>query len=138
MPGPPTADSADGQREPPNPPELLVHVTRADGYAVVKVAGELDFHTSGPLREQLREMAQDGQRPAVILDLAEVTFCDSSGLNAMVVAYKAIHARGGSLVIACPSQQCQRMLTRTGVDRYIGSAHSMQGAVRLTLAALRA
>jgi anti-sigma B factor antagonist len=82
-----------------------VNVTRhADGDdLVLRVAGELDLATAGALGEQVALALAD--RPAeLVVDLAEVTFCDSSGIEALLNArattnrhnagFRAINARG--------------------------------------------
>ena len=50
---------------------------------MVRVLGELDMATALELRGALQP---DGGRP-MIVDLAETTFIDSSGLNALVAAW---------------------------------------------------
>ncbi|MGX7828088.1 STAS domain-containing protein [Actinokineospora sp. 24-640] len=72
--------------------------SRDGGSRVVAVAGELDFATSPRLFDAVAPIAAGGQ--GVVLDMAEVTFCDSSGLNALVRLHKAAMAAGGSLCLA--------------------------------------
>lgn len=72
--------------------------SRVDGFRLVAVAGELDFATSPRLFDAVAPIAAVGE--GVVLDMAEVTFCDSSGLNALVRLHKAAVAAGGSLCLA--------------------------------------
>ena len=57
----------------------------ADGTAVVAIAGELDLSTiprmESPLLEQIR------QRSAVLLDLSNLSFIDSSGIRTLIRAF---------------------------------------------------
>ncbi|MGK5643205.1 STAS domain-containing protein, partial [Streptomyces sp. URMC 126] len=51
--------------------------------AVAALAGALDIHTAPELRTGALELIGQGHRH-LILDLGAVTFCDSSGFNALV------------------------------------------------------
>ena len=63
-------------------------------------AGEIDSHTSAVLEQALATVSDDA---VLTLDMAEVTFTDSSGLTVLVGAHKRLQAGGGSLVIKAPS-----------------------------------
>ena len=66
--------------------------------ARVLVAGELDLATAPSLERALSgalEAADD-----VVLDLASLTFIDSSGLSAILAGVSASHLNGGRLVIS--------------------------------------
>jgi anti-anti-sigma factor len=94
---------------------LELHVTRADSDAEVAVRGEVDIHSCGDLEKALSDLADDGV-VTVRLDLAGVSFIDSSGLRALVVGHKILQDRGGSLVVANPSPSTARLLEVTGLD----------------------
>jgi anti-anti-sigma factor len=69
---------------------------------VVALKGELDLHTQ-PLAEDafaqvLTETAP--HPPGVIADLSELTFCDSTGLSALISARHRLAANGRPLVLA--------------------------------------
>jgi anti-sigma B factor antagonist len=96
--------------------ELKVHeVDRDDDHIVLAVAGELDIGTV----ERLRLAVGRHLRPGVLvtLDLAEVTFCDSTGLAALVGIYKRLAATGGRLVLRAPIPRVLNLLTVTGLTR---------------------
>src|SRR4051794_30600011 len=73
-----------------------VKEVREDGRVVFVVSGEIDLATAGDLRQVLLDAVDS--RPLWV-DLTEVEFMDSTGLNALVVAH---HASDGSLVVVCP------------------------------------
>jgi anti-sigma B factor antagonist len=96
--------------------ELVVHeVDRGDDRVVLAVAGELDIGTA----ERLRLAAGRQVRPGVemVLDLSEVTFCDSTGLAALVGIYKRLAADDGRLVLRAPIPRVLNLLTVTGLNR---------------------
>src|ERR1700677_2220817 len=55
-----------------------------EGPAVVKLIGELDVSTAPQLEACLEGLGADG--PDVRLDLSGLSFCDSSGISALVTA----------------------------------------------------
>jgi anti-sigma B factor antagonist len=87
---------------------------------VVHVDGEIDNATAGLLREYvISAAARSACPPRLVLDLDLVTFCDASGLGALVAIRNAVRARDGDLVIARAPGMCRRILHRTGLDQYI-------------------
>ncbi len=61
---------------------------RTEGeHTVLAVGGEVDIVTV----ESFRQALEDAQRsPRVVVDLSEVTFMDSAGINALVGAYHRV------------------------------------------------
>lgn len=98
--------------------DLDVAVTVGDGRIVLHLAGELDLATAPRLR-----MAIDGHRdPAIatlVLDLARLTFIDSSGLHEIVVALKRQRESGGDLLLRHPSPSTRRVLDIVGLSTII-------------------
>jgi anti-anti-sigma factor len=94
---------------------------------VLRVAGELDTATSDQLREGVAAAVgsvtaegrprPSGGPPLVVLDLDEVSFCDSRGLTSLLTAVSASARQGASLrFTARPPSAVQRLLARTGLD----------------------
>lgn len=78
---------------------------------VVRVVGELDMATALELRSALRP---DSGRP-IVVDLAETTFMDSSGLNALVAAW-----HGGTVVaLRDPSPIVLRAIEISGLGEIL-------------------
>ena len=61
--------------------------------------GAVDIYSAPKLHEALELMAEDGERD-VIVDMRELTFLDSSGVAALVRAFKQLRAAGRRLVLA--------------------------------------
>lgn len=86
--------------------------------AVVEVGGELDMDTVPQLQDVLREVADDGARQ-VVLDFADVTFMDSSGLGLLVDWDKMLRERDGRLCLAAVQQPVWTVLVLSAVDQVV-------------------
>jgi stage II sporulation protein AA (anti-sigma F factor antagonist) len=83
--------------------------------AVVSLAGELDADTAVVFQHQLAALVLQGRRH-VVLDLADVPFMDSSGLNSVLRARSETVRYDGSLLLAAPGPAVRRLLELTGVS----------------------
>jgi anti-sigma B factor antagonist len=61
-----------------------VSTALVDGTTVVAASGELDLATAPALGDAITAAVQDPSRRPVVVDLAEVRFCDSSGIRVLV------------------------------------------------------
>ena len=84
---------------------------------VLTISGELDSHTAPGLRSQLRDLIVDQGNLTVVLDLAGLTFIDSSGLRVLVGALKWTRSRGGDLALANPTRNTLRVLEVSRLNR---------------------
>lgn len=89
---------------------------RGEGQAVLHVAGEIDMVTSPELREHLAELAQE-EVAVVVLDLSDVRFFDSSGLNAVVGGHRLIRHHGGEVRIVCTERRVLKVFDIAGLTR---------------------
>lgn len=85
-----------------------------DQRAVVRLRGELDMACSGELRESLVAASERSQ--VVVVDLAELTFIDSSGFLALHEAHTAARDGGSRLVLVSPSRAVSRIVELMGFD----------------------
>ncbi len=86
--------------------------------AVITLPEEIDISNSEQVREELLSLLNRG--PAVlIVDMAETTFCDSAGVNALVRAHRRASANGAEIRLVVASLGVQRVLDITGLDRLI-------------------
>jgi|tagenome__1003787_1003787.scaffolds.fasta_scaffold19594931_2 anti-sigma B factor antagonist len=87
---------------------------------VVRVAGELDLSTAARLCRAIdAAVAAAPPRPRVVIDLTALTFCDSTGLRALVGAVREVEIRGGRAALAvAPDSMLDRLLLLTGLDEF--------------------
>jgi anti-sigma B factor antagonist len=95
------------------------------GPTVVRLLGELDLSTVPELEACLEGLGADGAD--VRLDLSGLSFCDSSGISAMVTASKQVRKGGGSLSIASPQPAVRSVLEITGLFDYLSAPRPEEG-----------
>jgi anti-anti-sigma factor len=78
----------------------------------VAVSGDLDLNSAPALTRRLRELLSL-QPSTLTLDLAGVTFMDSSGLSALVAALHEADVRGVGFALASVPDQAHRVLHLT-------------------------
>ena len=72
----------------------------------------------GPqFRSELETAIAAGGYRYLWLDMAAVTFIDSSGLGVILGRYRQLQPLGGSVIITRPSEQIYRLLTAAGLHR---------------------
>ena len=80
--------------------------------------GELDIATAPELVDLLARLRHHGH--AVTLDLAEVTFMDSTGLTTLMDAKVQADQNGWSFSVTRPSPSVKRVFDLAGVGRLLG------------------
>jgi anti-sigma B factor antagonist len=85
---------------------------------VVRIAGELDYDTAGHLREVLRGITlRPGER--LVLDLAGLKFCDSSGITTILAARNVALAAQADIALAAVPDSTSRVLRLVGLDQVL-------------------
>jgi anti-anti-sigma factor len=88
--------------------------------AVLRPSGELDLATSDTFRRDLRA-ALAGDPDRLVVDLADVSFLDSSGIAVLVSAFKAQRERQAELLVVNPQPIVQRALELVGLGTLIAA-----------------
>lgn len=104
---------------PTDPAGLLSVSVEASGEGIVVAAsGELDMLTGPLLQDALLPAVADALPGTdVRVDLAALTFCDSSGLAVLMQAGLEARTRGARLVLVSPRGPVLRVLRVSGVAR---------------------
>ena len=107
--------------------ELSTTLSVTDGIHVLTVVGEIDHETGDTFRQALE--VPDAPRPRVVVDLGQVTFMDSSGINVLIAAHSALSDAGGWLRLARPGESVQRVLHLVGIDTVIDCRETLRQAL---------
>lgn len=96
--------------------------------AVVSLPAEIDMTIADRVREDL--LAAVNQGAALLIgDLSNTAFCDSSGVSALVRAFRRAQANGGEMRLAVTAPAVHRVLSLTGVDRLVTIYPSVTAAL---------
>ena len=83
------------------------------------VSGELDHHAAKTVMTEL-ELRIDAARPrSLTLDLAGLTFTDSSGIAVVLRAWRHMGQLGGTMKVIHAPAQAQRVFCAAGLQRLI-------------------
>ncbi len=97
--------------------EFAISSERLDaGRGLVSLRGEVDIYTAPRLKEQLAALL-DGGATGIVVDLAEVTFIDSTALGVLIGGVRRLHEAGGRMALVVATRPVERVLTLTGLDR---------------------
>ncbi|MDJ0385683.1 STAS domain-containing protein [Streptomyces sp. G-G2] len=83
--------------------------------ALAAADGDIDFDTAPRLRDRALDLLAQGHHH-LVLDLSDVSFCDSSGLNALIGIMRCAQEQGGTLSLAAAPDRLLRLLQLTGLD----------------------
>src|ERR1700685_613090 len=93
---------------------LEIEVQDSAERTLVTLSGELDAATASFLYDKLSDLeVQDAHN--VVLDLAQVTFMDSTGLAVIVTEHKRLQHSEGTLTIFSPPSSVRRLFEITGL-----------------------
>jgi anti-sigma B factor antagonist len=94
--------------------ELQVTVESEGATPLLRVAGEVDIQTSPILEMELNSLLDQGTT-SILVDLAGVTFLDSTGLSVLIAGLKRCQTTGGDLRLQSPRPNVLRVLEITGL-----------------------
>ncbi|MGI5119471.1 STAS domain-containing protein [Marinactinospora thermotolerans] len=97
---------------------LSVAVEDAPTGPVVQVMGDLDYDSADVFRAAVGGLAVP-PGALLVIDLAGLTFCDSSGITAFLAAWNHARASGGDAALAAVPPSTARILHIVGVDRIL-------------------
>jgi anti-sigma B factor antagonist len=106
-----------------------LHVDRSGhaGFDLVAARGDLDVFSAQRFRDAA--FHADHTAALLVLDLAEVTFLDSSGVGALVTIHREARARGAEVSLVCVPGPVLRVLTIMRLDDVLEVHASLDAAV---------
>ncbi|MFJ8145608.1 STAS domain-containing protein [Streptomyces sp. NPDC096094] len=110
-----------------NPLSVEVTLPREE-VALLKVEGYLDVDTATEFQHHLANQLHHGRRH-FLLDLSEVPFMDSSGMNIILRVYQEARELPGSVHIISPTPAVRRVLDLTGVSLTVPVSESLDEAL---------
>ncbi|HEX4817545.1 MAG TPA: STAS domain-containing protein [Nonomuraea sp.] len=103
---------------------------------IVRLEGELDVNAVPAFREHMERVWELPPQPFLIMDLADVAFCDSMGMNELIGIMQRCEARGTRLLLGGVQGVMARVLSITGLRHAFEVFAKFDDAVRLVVATL--
>ncbi len=107
---------------------LETKLNNIDGINVLDVTGEIDVYTAPQFKEAINSVLDTGQKH-LIINLAEVTYMDSSGFGALLSATKRLRPIGGTVNLVKCSGSIDRILQITRLNTVFGTYDSIDEAM---------
>lgn len=82
---------------------------------IVYLEGELDHDSTALMRAEIDNQLRDMSISELMIDMAGVSFMDSSGIGLVLGRYKLMAARGGRVRISRPGSRTDKLLGLAGV-----------------------
>lgn len=106
--------------------DFAVHTTE-DGVGVVAPKGRLTMTCSRQFKEVLTDLVDSGTT-RIVVDMAETTFLDSSGLGALIGGLRSTRQAGGDLRVARPTPEVSRVFRLTNLENLLRARDTVEGA----------
>ena len=101
------------------------------GYHIVALTGEIDLETSPKARQILLDTVD--QSAKVLIDMAAVTYIDSSGIATLVEAFQRAKKKGGQLAFICLNPAVVRVLALARLDKVFAIHADIESAIHAEL-----
>jgi len=98
-------------------PVLDLIRTEKQDVDVIAASGVLDIATVDRLEKSVGEVLSAGR--GVVIDLAGVTLCDSTGLGVLVHLHRRARMAGVGFALRAPRRHVADVLAMTGIDKII-------------------
>ena len=96
------------------PSHFQIEPERVEDTVVVRLGGEFDLAGEEHFDRMVESLA--GESQTIVIDLSGLTFIDSTGLRALLRAWKASQNGGPSLAVIPGTGQVRNTMQLTGVD----------------------
>ncbi len=106
-------------------------IEKKESYTLIQVLEEkLDTHLAPTLKSELVLISGNGEKN-LILDLAKVKYCDSSGLSAILVANRLSKNANGIFVLTGLNDAVERLITISQLDTVLNIANTIEEGEKL-------
>ncbi len=94
--------------------EFSIEVDKKNSLPIIRVKGEIDVYTCTQLNTHLQAVIQEGAR-AIVLNLENIHYIDSTGLGTIAHAAREVHLDGGRILVVCPKPQVRKIFEISGL-----------------------
>lgn len=111
-----------------------IQLTSRDGVLIVRVTGEIDMSNAGELRTAITD-ATPNDALGVVLDLSDVVYMDSAGIQLLYRLGENLRNRGQTLrIVVPPHSPTADALRLAGIKRHVDVVEELDQGVRAVAA----
>ena len=96
---------------------MQLEITRDGAVLTAALIGELDHHAAADLRQKIDAAVLSCRPRRLSIDLARLSFMDSSGIGLIMGRYRLMGSIGGEVRLAGVSPRMERMIRLAGLDK---------------------
>lgn len=100
-----------------------------DGNKVLDVMGEIDVYTAPQFKEAVNEIVDGGQKH-LLINMAGVTYMDSSGFGTLLSATKRLKPKGGTVNLVKCNGAIDRILRITRLNQIFSTFDNLDEAMQ--------
>lgn len=105
-------------------------VERKDNIAIFRLnESRFDSTIAGLVKGEFTILLHTEEIKMLIVDLSKVEYCDSSGLSAILLAYRLLQANEGILRILSPTKNVKSLIEISRLDRILPIYDSLEKAM---------
>ncbi|MFA7289713.1 MAG: STAS domain-containing protein [Melioribacteraceae bacterium] len=89
-----------------------------------------DSSIAGFVKGELTILLHTEESKKLVIDLSEVDYCDSSGLSAILLAFRIIQSAEGHIRLASPTKNVKTLIEISQLDRVLPVFNTVNEAVK--------
>ena len=106
-------------------------IDKQENYTLIQVLEEkLDTHIAPSLKSELVLVSGNGEKN-IVLDLANVKYCDSSGLSAILVANRLCKNASGRFILTGLNEAVERLITISQLDTVLNISNTVEEGAQM-------
>lgn len=110
--------------------DVKFELKEIDGIGIFSLDEErFDSQIAGLIKGELSIYLNTTETNKLIFDLSKVEYCDSSGLSSILLAFRILQSRGGSIMIASPQKSVRTLIKISQLDKILPISETVEEAV---------
>jgi anti-anti-sigma factor len=105
-------------------PAYVVQVSDSDGMLVLGISGDLDLESRDLVQRVV--LAAIESASSVVIDLADLTFCDSGGIAMFIAVHKKAELAGIALAFRNLRPLVRRMFEIASIDGWLSASEDVR------------
>jgi anti-anti-sigma factor len=106
-------------------------IDKLDDFSLIQILKEkLDTHIAPSLKSELVLLSGNGEKN-ILLDLSKSSYCDSSGLSAILVANRLCKNADGAFVLSGLQPAVERLIAVSQLDSVLTIAENLDEGIEL-------